>query len=143
MERLVQLMKIALANVVAFKMKAQFYHWNVTGPDFYQYHEFFGEIYEEVDGSIDTIAELIRTLNAFAPGSLARFKELTSINEDDTLASAYIMADNLLQENNKVIASLMVAYSAAEEEGELGVSNYLQDRIQAHQKHAWFLRSVK
>ena len=135
------LLKTALADVFAFYLKTQFYHWNVEGNDFYQYHELFGEIYEEVQGSVDMLAEQIRTLDEYAPGSLSRFKELTTIAEDTTIPNNVVMAKNLLVENTKVINSLTAAYRQAESDGDLGISNFLQDRIQAHKKHEWFLRA--
>lgn len=138
---LTDLLKTALADVFAFYLKTQFYHWNVEGNDFYQYHELFGEIYEEVQGSVDMLAEQIRTLDEYAPGSLSRFKELTTIIEDTTIPNNVVMARNLLAENVKVINSLTAAYRQAESDGDLGISNFLQDRIQAHKKHEWFLRA--
>ena len=73
-------LKTLLATEYAFVIKAQFFHWNVEGPDFAQLHEFFGELYEEVYGnSIDRTAEFIRVLDDYAPGSLERFTELSQI----------------------------------------------------------------
>jgi len=141
-EQLADQLKVCLSDAFTFYFKAHNYHWNVEGPDFFQYHELFGKIYEEVLGSVDTLAEQIRTLDIYAPGSLSRIKQLTSIVEDENLPSPIEMARRLFIENNKVLASLMIGYKMAEEIGELGISNFLQDRIQAHQKHAWFLRSV-
>lgn len=135
------LLKTALADVFAFYLKTQFYHWNVEGPDFYQYHKLFGKIYEEVQSSVDMLAEQIRTLDEYAPGSLTRFKELTTITEDTVIPNNLVMAKNLLKENQKVLLSLTAAYNKAEEDGKLGISNFLQDRIQAHRKHEWFLRA--
>lgn len=141
-EELAKQLKGCLADSFAFYLKAHNYHWNVEGPDFYEFHKLFGEIYAEVLGAIDTLAEQIRTLDVYAPGTLSKLKELTSVNEDDTIPGPIEMSKNLYNENNKVLASLMLGYKMAEDSGELGISNFLQDRIQAHQKHAWFLRSV-
>lgn len=138
---LTDLLKTALADTFAFYLKTQYYHWNVEGPDFYQYHKLFGKIYEEVQASVDMLAEQIRTLDEYAPGSLTRFKELTTISENTTIPNNIVMAKNLLNENQKVITSLVAAYKQAEEDGKLGISNFLQDRIQAHSKHEWFLRA--
>lgn len=141
-EQLAQALKVCLSDSFAFYLKAHNYHWNVEGPDFYEFHKLFAEIYEEVYGSIDSLAEQIRTLDVYAPGSLTRIKELTNVSEDDSVPRPTIMANNLFVENNKVLVSLMTGYKMAEEMGELGISNFLQDRIQAHQKHSWFLRSI-
>lgn len=141
-EQLADQLKVCLADSFAFYLKTHNYHWNVEGPDFYEYHKLFGEIYEEVYGAIDTLAEQIRTLDVYAPGTMNRLKQLTSVVEDEGLPSPVVMSRNLFNENNKVLASLMAGYKMAEDMGELGISNFLQDRIQAHQKHAWFLRSI-
>ena len=79
MEELVNRMKVVLATSFSFALKAQYYHWNIEGIHFSQYHDFFGNLYEEVFGSIDQTAEQIRALDAYAPGSLKRYKELSEI----------------------------------------------------------------
>lgn len=135
-------LKQTLADAFTFYLKAQFYHWNVEGPDFVQYHDFLGELYEDVQGSVDTIAELIRTLDEYAPGTLRRMQELTSITESDVIPNGLEMMRNLFTENLKLLATLMTAFKDATDAGEEGIANYLQDRIQAHEKHSWMLRSI-
>ena len=130
------------ADAFTFYLKAHYYHWNVEGPNFPQYHVFLQNLYQEVFNSIDALAELIRTLDSYAPGTLTRLKELTSIEETDDIPDALTMMSRLLMENNIVRASLLTAYRTAELTGEVGISNFLQDRIQAHEKHAWMLRSI-
>ena len=130
------------ADAFTFYLKAHFYHWNVEGPDFPQYHDFLQNLYQEVFASVDTLAELIRTLDSYAPGTLTRLKELTTIEETDDVPDAKTMMTRLLQENNILRASLLTAYKTAETTGEVGISNFLQDRIQAHEKHSWMLRSI-
>lgn len=139
---LVDLLKTAFADTFAFYLKAQNYHWNIEGPDFPQYHSFLGSLYNEVYGSIDTMAEIIRTLDAYAPGTLSRLKELTTISETEVIPDPKTMMNTLLMDNMAVKLSLAMAYQAAEKEGELGVANFLQDRIQAHDKHGWMLKAV-
>ena len=67
--QLIDKLKELLASTFSLYLKAHNYHWNVTGPNFAQYHEFFGDFYEEVHGSVDTTAEEIRKLGGFAPGA--------------------------------------------------------------------------
>jgi starvation-inducible DNA-binding protein len=136
-----QALKNCLADSFAFYLKSQFYHWNVGGQDFFQYHELFGKIYEEVQSAVDTIAELIRQLDEVTPGSLGRFKELTKIQDAEAVPDIRTMVVVLEQDNRTVLASLLTAYQIAEEQGEIGISNILQDRLSAHEKHGWFLRA--
>lgn len=142
MEELIQQMKVYLADNVAFGMKAQQYHWNVEGDDFAQHHEFLGDLYQEVDGVIDNIGEFIRTLDSYAPLSPARMAELSNLSDTDVAPDAMVMMRNLYNDNNVVINTIMEAYRLAERYSEIGLSNFLQDRIVAHKKHQWMLRSI-
>lgn len=139
---LIDELKKVHADAFTFYLKAHYYHWNVEGPNFPQYHDFLQNLYQEVFASVDTLAELIRTLDSYAPGTLTRLRELTSIEETDDIPDARTMMTRLLQENNILRASLLSAYNTADTTGEVGISNFLQDRIQAHEKHAWMLRSI-
>ena len=141
MKDLAQALKVALADTYAFSLKSQNYHWNVTGPNFAQYHAFFGDLYGEVNPAVDLIAEGIRTLNAYSPASFGRFKELSSIEDETKIPETTKMFQNLSSDNDKVLASLTNAYELAETAKKYGISNFLQDRITAHEKHGWMLRS--
>ena len=134
-------LKVALADTFAFYLKAHNFHWNVTGPHFSEYHSFLGGLWEEVFDGVDLIAENIRTLDAFAPGSMKRYLELTTIEEATNIPDGLVMLSKLAADNERVLASLTAAYELCEKHKHFGISNMLQDRITAHQKHGWMLRS--
>ena len=134
-------LKVALADTFAFYLKAHNFHWNVTGPHFSEYHSFLGGLWEEVFDGVDLIAENIRTLDAFAPGSMKRYLELTTIEEATNIPDGLVMLSKLAADNERVLASLTAAYEICEKHKHFGISNMLQDRITAHQKHGWMLRS--
>jgi starvation-inducible DNA-binding protein len=141
-EQLIEKMKVVLADSFAFYLKAHQYHWNVEGPNFPQYHDFLGDLYREVFGSIDSIAEQIRALGEYAPGSFSRYTELSSIADSRNAPSAVEMMSTLQGDNQIVLNTLMETYKLAEEYNEIGLSNFLQDRYDAHKKHAWMIRSI-
>ena len=97
--------------------------------------------WEEVFDGVDLIAENIRTLDAFAPGSMKRYLELTTIEEATNIPDGLVMLSKLAADNERVLASLTAAYELCEKHKHFGISNMLQDRITAHQKHGWMLRS--
>jgi len=142
MEKLIELMKVLLADTVAFRIKAQYYHWNVEGPDFMQYHDLFSKLYTEADGNVDDIAEHIRALSAYAPGSFKRFSELTSIQDEDTIPAAIEMINRIAQDNVKLHASLTAAHKVADELGQRGVVNFLEGLLDANEKTQWMLRAT-
>lgn len=123
-------------------MKAHGFHWNVVGNDFPEYHAFFETIYSELYGAIDPIAEHIRACSGYAPASYSAFSSLTAIPEQNGIPQALQMVQELYQDNQTVQQSLKIAYQAAEAAGEIGLSNFLQDRYDAHAKHGWMLRST-
>jgi starvation-inducible DNA-binding protein len=135
-------LKTLLATEYAFVIKAQFFHWNVEGPDFAQLHEFFGDLYNEVyDNSIDRTAEYIRTLDDYAPGSFERFMELSRLSGQTKVPRARLMIEELLIDNGQMIELLNECFAAAEAENQQGIANFVAERIDAHGKHGWMLRS--
>jgi starvation-inducible DNA-binding protein len=135
-------LKKLLANSYAFTIKAQQFHWNVEGPDFPQYHKFFGKLYEEVYGSIDKTAEYIRTLDSYTPGSLERFAELSDIKGQIMIPRAELMFNELLQDNEIILHCLNNCFELAGNERAFAIENYLAERMDAHNKHAWMIRSI-
>jgi starvation-inducible DNA-binding protein len=135
-------LKTLLATAYAYVIKAQYFHWNVEGPDFAQLHEFFGEIYEEVyDNTIDKTAEYIRTLGEYAPGSFERFVELSQLTGQTKVPRSRLMIEELLNDNNQMLQLLNNCFAAAENENQQGIANFIAERIDAHGKHGWMLRS--
>jgi starvation-inducible DNA-binding protein len=142
MDKLVDLLKRLLADLSAYRIKTQYYHWNVEGPNFNEYHSFFSGIYDAASDDVDTVAEHIRALNAYAPGSFRRFLELTTIQDEDTVPIAIEMIARTYADNQKILASAKAAHTAADELGERGVVNFLEGIIDAYEKQAWMLRAT-
>ena len=138
---LVDSLKTVLANNFALYLKAHYYHWNIEGPDFAQFHSFFETLYSDFYSSIDKFAEEIRALDAYAPGSFERYIELSQIKGEDRILTAPDMLRQLQSDNETMLTSLYSAYTIAEASSELGLSNFIQDRIDQHKKHGWMIRS--
>ncbi len=142
MDELSQALKIVLANHYAFSLKAQNFHWNVEGPDFSQYHALFGDIYEEVYGSVDTIAERVRTIGYYTPGSFRRYLELSQVEDQVEIPNARSMMEKLLADINVLQSSIKVCYDLAEQNSNHGLSNLMAERQDAFAKHAWMLTAT-
>ncbi len=142
METLQDIMKKVLADTFAMYLKSHNYHWNVEGSNFPQYHEFFGNLYEELHDAVDPIAEHIRSLDAYAPGSFTRFMELTEIEDEVAVPAGVEMARRLMTDNERVLATLNIAFKLADQLDKQGLADFLAGRIDAHNKHGWMLRSI-
>lgn len=135
-------LKVLLASSYAFAVKAQLFHWNVEGPDFSQLHEFFGDIYGEVnDNAIDRCAEFIRVLDEYTPGSFERFNELSIIPGQTKIPRARLMLEELYANNNELVELLNRCFESASNERQEGIANFIAERLDAHGKHGWMLRS--
>lgn len=133
--------KIAFASEFSFYLKAHNFHWNVEGPDFLQYHDLFGKIYEEVFDSIDPFAEQIRALDAYVPGSFSKFSMLTQLSDENNILNKTDMVDALLTDNVKILKVLKMLFDLSEAEGTNGFSDFVASRMDAHSKHGWMLRA--
>jgi starvation-inducible DNA-binding protein len=142
MEELKLALRRAFATTYAFLVKSENFHWNVTGPDFLQYHELFGKIYDEVDDELDDFAERLRALRCFVPASFSQLSEHSEILDTLEILPPTEMVRTLYVDNGKVHATLIAAYALAETEGEHGLSAFLSERIDAHRKHGWMLYST-
>lgn len=142
MDKFVNQLKIAFASQYAFAIKAQNFHWNVEGIDFYQKHKMFQKIYEEVYAAVDDFGENIRKLKAYTPASLYRFSALSAVDDEVEILEPQAMVSELLRDAEKMQEIMKVLFQEAEDRGEHGLSNFLADRQDAFAKHAWFLRST-
>jgi starvation-inducible DNA-binding protein len=142
MDELIEQMKVALASTFAFYLKAHNFHWNVEGANFPQYHSFFEGIYTDAFGAVDGIAEHLRTLGSYAPGSFARYNELSIVKDEVNIPTAISMVTKLLGDNDSIIVQLTKTQALAEKNNKMGLANYLQDRIDIHEKNGWMLRST-
>jgi starvation-inducible DNA-binding protein len=143
MEQLIQQLKVILGTNFALYLKSHNYHWNIEGSNFPQYHDFLNGFYNEVFAQTDLIAEHIRYLDVYTPGSMERFLELSDIEEAvDVIPSPMVMMQNLKSDNDRFIVHLRAGIVAANQADEPAVGNFLQDLLGAHQKKAWMLRSI-
>jgi starvation-inducible DNA-binding protein len=123
--------------------KAHSIHWNVEGFDFPQYHEFFGDKYEELHGITDRIAEYIRILGEKAPatlGALTANMPAYTMSENDSIDAMIV---SFTSDNEKMIAVLRKSIKIAGHCDEPAIENFLQERLDYHQKLAWMLRVIK
>jgi starvation-inducible DNA-binding protein len=142
MEELIEGMKIALANAYALQLKAQNYHWNVEGPDFKQYHDLLGDIYTEIYASVDVLAEQIRALGVYAPGSFTRFSQLSSIADEMNVPDALTMLVRLRNDIEVCRNQLTPLVELSEQTKTYGLSDVIAGRIDALNKHLWMLNAT-
>jgi len=136
-----------VCDTMNFYVQAHAAHWNVEAPNFSELHRFFGKLYEDVHSAVDPLAEYLRTHAAEAPCSLKEMAEesgLPALNAPETETGGYRgrdLLDHLTVVNAKYMLRLKAVYAAANAAGDIGLSNFCQDRMSAHRTWMWQLRS--
>ena len=140
MNQLTAAVRLALGNTFFMYFKAHSYHWNVEGIEFSQYHDFFGDLYDEVYGAVDPTAENLRKLGAYAPISIMELYNYKTITEDSVMPVVLSsMLINLIAANNEVISAFSKVFDLATAAKEQGLANFAADRMDNHRKHGWQL----
>lgn len=131
-----------LADAYAVYLKTHGYHWNVRGPEFFALHNLLEQQYRDMWEALDDVAERIRALGVLAPQGYAAFANLTSIKDGDPEKSAPEMLNELMRDHETLIATMRAAIEVADEDGDDVTVDLLTQRLGAHEKFAWMLRST-
>ncbi len=135
-------LKVLLASTQSFAIKSQNFHWNIEGSDFPQYHAFYDTLYGDVADTIDKIAEYIRILGHYTPGSLSRYAELSIIQDQTKIPRAELMFAESLQDCETMGQLVVAMFDEATEERQQGIANFMAELQDLYGKKAWFIRSI-
>ena len=131
-----------LADSYTLYLKTHNFHWNVTGPMFQTLHTMFEQEYTELAMAVDEIAERIRALGHFAPGSYKAYAKLSSVEESEDVPEARIMIEELVKGHEAVAKTARSVFPAAEQGSDEVTADLLTQRMTVHEKTAWMLRSL-
>ena len=138
-KQVVEALEGLLADSYTLYLKTHSYHWNVTGPMFTTLHTLFETEYTELALAVDEIAERIRAVGSFAPGSYSQFIERAKVKEDTGVPSAHDMIRNLASDQEAVADAARKVVRAAEAAGDDASVDLGVRRIELHEKGAWML----
>jgi starvation-inducible DNA-binding protein len=131
-----------LADTYVVYLKTHNFHWNVEGPMFQTLHQMFMEQYTETWNAIDLIAERIRSLGEYAPGTYKEYSKLTRIKETDGVPKAEQMIQLLIEGQEAIVRTARELLPIADEASDEPTLDLLTQRMQVHEKNAWMLRSL-
>lgn len=140
-QAVVKELSILLASGYTLYLKTQNFHWNVTGPMFTTLHTLFETQYTELALANDEIAERIRALGAFAPGSLAEFSRLSVVREATGRTTAKDMIKTLTADQKAIAKVAHKVIDAADKVSDQATADLGTRRIDIHEKNAWMLQS--
>lgn len=137
----VDALSVLLATSYTLYLKTHNYHWNVTGPMFTTLHTLFEVHYTEYAIAVDEIAERIRSVGAFAPGSFTAFANLSTVKEETGRPDATEMIRNLVADQMAVADAARRVIEAGEAVRDQATVDLATRRLDVHEKNAWMLRS--
>ncbi|MDP5460353.1 Dps family protein [Alishewanella sp. SMS8] len=135
-------LSVLLADTYTLYLKTHNYHWNVTGPMFQTLHTLFETQYTELAIAVDDIAERIRALGEFAPGSYKAYAGLTSLKEADGIPTAEEMIKDLVKGQEAIAKTSRSIVPVADGASDEVTLDLLTQRMTVHEKNAWMLRSL-
>jgi len=131
-----------LADTYTLYLETHRFHWNVEGPMFQTLHDMFEEQYREMWDAVDDLAERVRTLGKYAPGTYKQFAKLSGIEVNEDNPPALEMVSTLVNGHESLIRGARKALEVADGKKDEGTVDLLTQRIQVHEKTAWMLRSL-
>lgn len=131
-----------LADTYTLLGKTHGFHWNVTGPHFHSLHAMFQAQYEDLAEAVDELAERIRALGHFSPGSLSQFLKLTGIQDEHGVPSPRTMLEQLVRDNETVVDACRTTVRIAQDAGDTVTEDLMNGRMGYHEKAAWMLRAT-
>lgn len=131
-----------LADTYTLYLKTHYFHWNVTGPMFNTLHLMFEGQYNELALAVDLVAERIRALDVYAPGTYSQFSKLSSIAEPNGVPKANEMIAELVAGHEAVCRTARSVFPASDAASDEATADLLTQRLQVHEKTAWMLRSL-
>ncbi|MDQ2094479.1 Dps family protein [Rhodalgimonas zhirmunskyi] len=131
-----------LANTHVIYMKAHNFHWNVEGARFISLHQMFEAQYSDMAEAMDDLAERIRALGEYAPGTSSQFAAMASVKETEGQISAEDMLRETLRDYEVIGEVISEAIEIADGHGDDVSAGILADRLEYHQKQAWMMRAM-
>ena len=140
-KEVVDTLSVLLASSYTLYLKTHNYHWNVTGPMFTTLHTLFETQYTELALAVDEIAERIRSVGAFAPGSYTAFGKLTTVKEETGRPKATDMIRNLAADQQAIADAARRVIAAADAVRDQATADLATRRLDVHEKNPWMLLS--
>jgi starvation-inducible DNA-binding protein len=102
----------------------------------------FQQQYRELVEAIDLIAERVRSLGFYTPGTLSQLIKVSRIRQPDAeLRDSRKMLQHLIEGHQQVVHRVTELRGDAEEALDEATVDLLVERLRVHEKTLWMLRS--
>lgn len=140
-ENTVPQLNALIADLTVLYQKLRHYHWNVSGPRFFQLHEKFEEMYTGVGDTIDELAERVIGLDGVPVHTLAHVLDSASLSEDESLPAAAEMVQRTVADLETLNSHMLEVIAAGEEADDRTTVNLLDGVRDQFEGHLWMLKA--
>ena len=139
--KVVGMLNPLLATLADLSSQVHHAHWNVKGPDFYQKHKMFDDLYGNIDGMLDDLGERITALGGFAEGTVRMACASSMIDELVQATDSMSLVRDLIDKHALVSGKMTQLIEAIDALGDYTTANMLQDMQHTIDKNLYFLES--
>lgn len=143
MNKTIQELDVLLADFHVFYQNLRNYHWNVTGPQFFQLHELFEKLYDGVSEHIDNLAERILTLGGKPTHTLKGYLAMATLKEDEETPAAVTMVDRVAETMKALNQRMLEIAGHAADQRDPGTAMMLEDIVADYEKTLWMIRATR
>lgn len=137
----IEALNILLADYHLHYQKLRNFHWNITGPHFFELHAKFEELYEDAKLKIDEIAERILTLRGKPVSNFSAYLNLSNIKEADSTLIDQKMVSEILEDHIALLKQLKKVTASAENAKDDGTLDITGTYIGEIEKTSWMLNA--
>ncbi len=129
-----------LADTFALYVKTKNFHWHISGPHFRSYHLLLDEQAEQIEKSIDILAERVRKVGGTTIRSIGHIAKLKRIEDnDEDFVAPLDMLGELMNDNKAHVVNMRKAHTLADGHDDVASASLLEIFIDEAEKRAWFL----
>ncbi len=126
-----------LADYSIFYQNTRGYHWNITGDKFFELHDKFQEMYEDLFVKIDEVAERIKTLGHTPDHRFSVYQELAKVKESSEVADGVKDVTDTLESLKIIITLQREILDLSADANDEGTNALMSDYISQQEKLVW------
>ena len=140
-EAVVEKLNILLSSEMLYYQNVRGYHWNIKGPQFFELHMKFEELYNEAAAFADEVAERILMLKGKPLHTYSDFLKHSIVNETANVSKDSECVKNVVQHSEKLLALVNEILEMATKNEDEGTMNLMSDQVNVIEARLWMFSS--
>ncbi len=126
-----------LADYQLFYMNVRGFHWNIKGPEFFELHVKFEELYNNLLTKVDDIAERIVTLGKTPLHTYSDYAKVTDVKEAKDISNGKQSVQAIIDTFTALLVQQRDILAMAADLNDEGTASQMSDYIVEQEKMVW------